>query len=248
MLKETNWGVVQDLGLVVEKPEPGQVLVYGSADPLPNPAEFMLTQLVAARYRLGWGFFIYRNGKNLNLFPLNELTSHPPGVFCLEAIIPKELTLGDMAQQIWRLRQEPVIVAHRPDGCVLRATSHPSRNWSGRWTNATISQLHQAGGWLGGSGIHYVLRLWAEERPWVLYICPFQEKGRVYEIYAGLSRPAFILTPFLRFVPPARLGLPSWAPAPWGYWLSLPAAVRRRVKKEVRRRLWWERRIEIPLP
>jgi hypothetical protein len=142
-----------------------------------------------------------------------------------------------------------VVIAHIPGGNPLRATSDPWKKWSGDWASYDIHQLHEAGGWLGGSSIHYLLRLWAEEREWVLFICPFQEKGRVYEIYAGL-RPAFIPTPFMRFVPPARLGLPSWAPSPWSYWKSLPAAFRRRVKKEVKWRIWssGERRIEIPLP
>jgi hypothetical protein len=242
-----SWDVVRKLGLVVSRPEPGQMLAYGSADPYPNPAELLLTQLVASRHALGWKFFVYQNGKNLK-FPLNEIESVPPGVFLLEQIIPEGLTLGDMAQEVWRLRQEPSIIAHLPGGITLRATSDPSRKWSGGWGQRTIPQLHQAGGWLGGSSIHFLLRLWAEERPWVIFACPFQEKGRVYEIYAGL-RPAFIPTPFLRFVPPARLGLPSWAPAPWHYWFSLPAAFRRRVRKEVMRRLFsGERRIEIPLP
>jgi hypothetical protein len=246
--EETTWRVVQNLGLVVEKAEPGQVLVYGSADPLPNPAELMLTQLVASRHKVGWRFFVYKSGKNLNPFPLNELTSLPPGVFLLEHIIP-ELTLGEMAKEIWRLRGEPSIVVHLPGGVTLRATSDPSRKWSGGWASATISRLHEAGGWLGGSAIHYLLRLWAEERPWVFFACPFLSKGRVYEIYRGFKRFLFLPTPFVRFVPPARLGLPSWAPAPWSYWKSLPAAFRRRVRKEVMRRIKnGELRIEIPLP
>jgi hypothetical protein len=236
------------LGLVVEKAEPGQVLVYGSADPLPNPAELMLTQLVASSCKLGWQFFVYKHGRNLPV-SVDDRWVNPPGVFDLETIISKGLTLGELAREVWRLRQEPVIVAHLRDGGVLRATSHPSRNWSGKWTNATISQLHEAGGWLGGSAIHFLLRLWAEERGWVLYACPFQEKGRVYNLYTGLSRPVFILTPFVRFVPPDKLGLPPWAPAPWGYWRTLPASFRRRVRKEVMRRLKdGERRIEILLP
>jgi hypothetical protein len=175
---------------------------------------------------------------------------NPPGVFYLEEILPRDMTLGEMALKIWQLRQEPVIVAHLANGTsTLRTTSDPYRKWSGEWRSATIHQLHRAGGWLGGSSIHFLLRLWAENRKEVLFICPFQEKGRVYEIYAGLSRPAFVLTPFLRFVPPKKLGLPDWAPSPWGYWLSLPAAFRRRVRKEVMRRIWsGEHRIEIPLP
>jgi hypothetical protein len=244
----STWEVVRSLGLVVEKPEPDQVLVYGSADPLPNPAELLLTQLVAKRHQLGWKFFVYRHGRNLPM-PEDPGWVNPPGVFNIESILPKDLTLGDMAQEVWRLRQEPSIIAHLPGGITLRATSDPSRKWSGGWGQRTIPQLHQAGGWLGGSSIHLLLRLWAEEREWVLYICPFQEKGRVYSLYAGLGRPVFILTPFVRFVPPSRLGLPDWAPTPWNYWVSLPAAFRRRVRKEVKKRLWsGERRIEIQLP
>jgi hypothetical protein len=59
-----------------------------------------------------------------------------------------------MAQEVWRLRQEPSIIAHLPGGITLRATSDPSRKWSGGWGQRTIPQLHQAGGWLGGSSIH----------------------------------------------------------------------------------------------
>jgi hypothetical protein len=244
----TTWEVVQNLGLVVEKHEPGQVLVYGSSDPLPNPAELLLTQLVAKRHQLGWRFFIYRHGRNLPM-PEDPQWVNPPGVFNLEHVIPMGLTLGEMAREIWKLREEPSVIAHLPGGSILRATSNPWKKWSGGWASTTIPQLHESGGWLGGSGIHFILRLWADNNREVIYVCPYQEKGRVYEIYAGLSRPVFILTPFLRFVPPARLGLPSWAPAPWGYWRSLPAAFRRRVKKEVIKRLKsGERRIEVYLP
>jgi hypothetical protein len=244
----TTWEVVKSLGLVVEKPEPGQTLVYGSSDPRPNPSELFLTQFVASRHRLGWRFFVYRHGRNLPMTVDDPQWVNPPGVFYLESILPKDLTLGEMAREIWFLREEPAIVAHLSGGATLRATPDPSRKWSGGWAQKTIPQLHEAGGWLGGSSIHFLLRLWAEEREQMLYVCPFQEKGRVYELYAGF-RPTFILAPFVRFVPPAQLGLPPWAPAPCGYWFSLPAAFRRRVKKEVRRRIWsGERRIEIQLP
>jgi hypothetical protein len=247
-MKDTTWEVVQDIGLVVEKIEPGQVLVYGSADPLPNPAELMLTQLVASCYKLGWQFFVYRHGRNLQV-SVDDRWVNPLGVFNLEFILPKDLTLGEIAREVFRLRQEPVIVAHLRDGGILRATTNPQGKWPGVWSMMSISQLHKTGGWLGGSAIHYLLRLWAEEREWVLYICPFQEKGRVYEIYRGFQRSLFVPTPFMRFVPPSRLGLPDWAPAPWHYWLSLPAAFRRRTRKEVALRLEnGERRIEIQLP
>jgi hypothetical protein len=244
---ETTWSVVQKLGLVVEEPESEQCLVYGSSDPYPNPAELILTQLIASRYQLGWRFFTYEHGKNL--FPLNELTPQPPKTFLLEHLIPHELTLGEMGQEVFRIRRETVIVGHLPNGSVLRVTSNPFRKWSGDWASMTIHQFHEAGGWLGGTAIHFLLRLWAEGQPEVFYPCPYQEKGRVYETYRGFPRPLFVLTSFIRFIPPARMGLPEWAPAPWSYWLSLPAAFRRRVRKEVKKRIWsGERRIEIPLP
>jgi len=242
-----SWAVVSELGLVVKPTPTHGVVVYGSADPLPNPAELMLTQLVASRYKLDSWFFVYEHGKNLHMPSDVDSRSLPPQVFYLESIVP-EITLGDMAREIYRLRQEPVVVAHTPS-TTLRATSRPEEKWSGGWDCFTIRQLHKKEGWLGGSAIHYLLRLWAEKMEEVLYICPFQEKGRVYEIYKGVSRPLFILAPFVKFVPPARLKLPEWAPAPWGYWLSLPASFRRRVRKKVKRRiLSGERRIEIPLP
>jgi hypothetical protein len=245
---EDSWSVVKDSGLVVSQPEPRKVLIYGSADPTPNPAELLLTQLVAGRHQLGWQFFVYRHGRNLPV-SVDDRWVNPPGIFYLETIIPEGLTLGEMAREVFRLRQEPVIVAHLCGDGILRATTNPQGKWPGGWSTMTISQLHKTGGWLGGSSIHYLLRLWAEEREWVLYICPFLSKGRVYEIYRGLPRPLFITTPFLRFVPPARLGLPSWAPAPWHYWLSLPASFRRRVRKEVMRQIFsGNLRIEIHLP
>jgi hypothetical protein len=247
MDKGTTWAVVQRLGLVTEKPKAGQILVYGSSDPYPNPAEFFLTQFIASRYEIGWAFFVYRHGKNLSM-PMDDQWVPPPGVVYLEDIVPNGLTLGEMAREIWRLREEPVIIGHYLDGC-LRATSDPFRKWSGDWASMSISQFHQAGGWLGGSSIHYLYRLWAEKREMVLYLCPFLSKGRVYKIYKGFSRPLFVLAPFVWFIPPAKLGLPSWAPTPWHYWKFLPAAFRRRVRKEVMRRiLSGEQRIEIQLP
>lgn len=245
---DTTWAVVQSLGIMVEKPEPGQILVYGSADPMPNPAELLLTYFVAKRYKIKWQFFSYRHGKNLPM-TVDGKSVKSPRFFYFEDFIDQSITLGEISQQVFKLRKESTIIAHIPGGISLRATSDPSRKWSGRWHAVTIFQLHQVGGWLGGSGIHYILRLLAERKKWVLYICPFQEKGRVYEIYRGFGRPLFVPTPFVRFIPPARLGLPSWSPTPWNYWLYLPAAFRRLIRKEVMRRLFsGERRIEIPLP
>jgi hypothetical protein len=247
---ESTWSVVAQLGLTIKNPKPGQLVVYGSADPLPNPAEIMLTHLVASRYDLKWRFFVYRHGRNLPMSVDEKLLqSLPPQVFYLEDVIPKDLTLGEMAQEIFRLREECVIVAHLADGGLLRATSRPKEKWKTKWVSATIAELHEAGGWLGGSAIYYLLRLLAEERNEILYLCPFQSKGRVYRVFQGLRRPLFLLAPFVRFVPPGYLGLPSWAPAPVDYWLSLKPKTRMCIRKEVEKRvLSDELRIEIPLP
>jgi hypothetical protein len=246
--KDTTWAVVQRLGLVTEKPEAGQILVYGSSDPYPNPAEFFLTQFIASYYRLGWLFFIYRHGKNLPM-PMDNQWTPPPGVVWFEYIVPNDLTLGEMARKIYRLRDESVIVAHLPDGYTLRAVNNPEKKWPDGWSSMTIHQFHKTGGWLGGSSIHYLYRLWAEKSGIMLFLCPFLSKGRVYRIYKGFPRPLFVLAPFVWFVPPAKLGLPSWAPTPWHYWKFLPAAFRRRVRKEVMQRiLSGEQRIEIQLP
>jgi hypothetical protein len=246
---EFSWSVVAQLGLTIKNPKPGQLVVYGSADPLPNPAEIILTQIVASKHELNWKFFIYRHGRNLSMSVDEKLLqSLPPQVFCLEDVIPKDLTLGEMAQEIFRLREECVIVVHLPEGRVLRATSRPEKKWPSHWASATITELHEAGGWLGGSAIYYLLRLLAEERNEILYVCPFQSKGRVYRVFAGL-RPLFVLVPFVRLVPPDRLCLPNWAPTPPEYWLSLKPEIRLRIRKEVEKRvLSGELRIEIPLP
>lgn len=246
-MKESTWGVVQKLGLIIEgEPRSNAVLYYGTSDPLPNPAELLLTQLVASRYGLHWQFFVYRHGKNLLSHGMGSLP-RIPGVFYLEEIMSEDLTLGELAQQIWTLRGEPVIVAHFGGGSgkVIRATSKPTASISG----VTIRDLHQSGGWIGGSAIHYFLRRLTEEVEDAIFPCPFQEKGRVYRIYKGVSRPVFILTPFVHLIPPTRLGLPSWAPTPWSYWISLPASYRRLVRKELADRIFsGEERIEIRLP
>jgi len=241
-----SWSIVNQLGLAIKRPTYG-VVVYGSADPLPNPAELLLTQLVAEHYRLGWKFFNYCHGKNLYT-TVSEIWPNPQGVFNLESIIPLDLTLGKISEEIWKLRKEPVIVAHLSDGSTLRATSCPEKKWSKRRCQMTICDLHRFGGWLGGSAIHYLLRIWAEKEDDVLFICPFQEKGHVYHIYRGIKRKLFILTPFLKFVPPKRLMLPDWAPAPWEYWQNLPASLRKRVKKKAKALIFsGDRRIEINL-
>ncbi|GIW67444.1 MAG: hypothetical protein KatS3mg096_312 [Candidatus Parcubacteria bacterium] len=241
---ETTWELVQGLGLVVEKPLNEGIIVYGSADPLPNPAELILTQLVSSSRQLPLRFFVYRHCRNLHLeIPTNFVC--PPGVFYLEDIIFQDLLLSEMAREIFRLRNsEPVIICYLP-----RPGREPKKFRGTDVPRITIAELHQEGGWLGGNAIHFILRLYAEEHPEVLYICPFQRKGRVYEIYKGMRRKIFILTPFLRLIPPPRLGLPEWAPTPWTYWLSLPASFRRRVRKIINHRLFaGERRIEITLP
>jgi len=247
---EFSWSVVAQLGLTIKNPKPGQLVVYGSADPLPNPAEIILTQIVASKHELNWKFFVYKHGKNFQM-SVNEklLQSLPPQVFYLDDVIPNDLTLGEMAQEIFRLREESVIVAHLADGGLLRATSRPAKKWPGHWASATVTELHEAGGWLGGTAIHYLLRILAEERNEILYLCPFQSKGRVYRVFQELRRPLFLLAPFVRFIPPGYLGLPSWAPAPAEYWLSLGPKIRLSIREKVKKMiLSGELRIEIQLP
>jgi len=237
-----SWGVVQKLGLVAQ-PQPGLVLVYGSADPLPNPAELLLTQLVANKLGLGWRFFVYRNGKNLALDAGDYV--NPPGVFNLESIIPEELSLRQLAKEIWNLRGEPVVIAHHPDGRPIRATSKTKNI-----PNVTLGQLHTEGGWFGGNTIHFLLRKYAEEHTEVVYLCPFQTKGLVYRVYEGIDRPLFILTPFIRIAP--KEVFEGWEPITWSEWLSLPAAARRQARRIIRRELerffrrGEPRRIEVP--
>ncbi|GEM_PF-3423429 len=249
---DSSWGVVLALGLATDKPEPDQLLVYGSSDPQPNPAELLLLEVVAKLFGLNFRFFVYRNGKNMPMEKLPEEVKLP-WLFYLEDIIPPGLTLGEMAVAIWKLRDEPAVVAHLPQS-TLRATSEPTKKWPKGVPNLTVHDLHELGGYLGGSGIHYVLAEWAKKMPRVLYLCPYQKKGRVYEVYqkfkeeVEVPRPLFVPTPFVHFKPPKNLGLPEWAPTPWYYWRSLPAAYRRRVRKEVERRIKREKRIEIYIP
>jgi hypothetical protein len=233
------------LGLVAQ-PKPDQVVVYGSADPLPNPAELMLTQLVAHRLGIGWRFFVHRHGKNLVL-DVPENCVNPPGVFYFENIIPEDINLRALAEEVWRFREEPVVIAHRPDGRSIRASKKVKDV-----PDVTISQLHAKGGWPGGSAIHFLLRRYAEKHPEVLYICPFQQKGRVYEIYKGVGRGLFILTPFVRIAPPSEEAPGGWEPLSWKRWRSLPAAARRLarswIKQELKNFFRWggPPRIEIP--
>lgn len=245
---ESSWSVVKHLGLEVRKVHSNNFIFYGSSDPQPNPAELILTQLTGSHFKLEWRFFVYLHGRNL---PVKNLENRlPPYILYLEDIIPKSFSLLQLAREIYRLRKEPVII------CYIPRENNPRQCYRGTDVpNITVDELHNYGGWLGGNAIHYFLRLFAQENNDVLYICPFQQKGRVYEIYKGLNRPLFILTPFVRFIPPSFLTLdngeplPSWAPCPWGYWLSLPASVRRRVKKILQNQLFNDYvRIEIKLP
>jgi len=243
-MEGTTWGVVAELGLVAQPDEMSNgIVMYGSADPAPNPAELILTQLTASQLGLPWRFFIYIHGRNL---VLSDSYSRPipRWVSPLEELIP-EVSLRQLAEDVWRLRQEPAVVAHRPDGRPIRATSKTKDI-----PDITLSRLHQMGGWLGGSGIHYLLRKYAEKHHEVLYICPFQTKGRVYEIYRGFGRELFVLTPFVRFSP--RFAPQGWEPITWYEWLSLPAAARRRARRWIKQELknffcrGEPRRIEVP--
>jgi len=246
-----SWTVVSELGLAIKRPTHG-VVVYGSAEPLPNPAELLLTQLVAWKHKLSWQFYNYSYGKSF-FMSMSKDGVNIPYLFNLEDIIPSDMTLGEVAKNIWRLRQEAAMVCHLSRILVLRATSRPERRWPEKYVKMTVHELHRAGGWLAESGVHYFLRLWAEKDESLIFLCPFQQRGDVYTIYKGM-RKLFILTPFLKFTSPARLGLPYWAPTPWGYWLSLPAYYRKRTRRRVKKIInsFFKgceiRRVEIELP
>jgi len=244
-MEGTTWGVVTELGLVAQPDEMSNgIVMYGSADPAPNPAELILTQLVASRLGMPWRFFVYRHGKNFAKNTESSWYFNPPGVFDLERITPA-VNLRELAAEIWNLRHEPVIIAHRPDGRPIRATAKTKDVPS-----LSIGQLHAEGGWLGGSSIHYILRLYAEEHREVICICPFQTKGRVYQLYQGVGRGLFVLTPFVRIAPPVAPG--GWEPLTWSEWRALPEIARRRAYQLIKEQLenffrdGEPRRIELP--
>jgi len=264
---DSTWGVVRKLGLEIDqgKLSPDQVIVYGSADPLPNPAELLLTQLVVSHQNQPWKFFVYIHGRNLEKVILrrvdeperkvNELQKrYNLPIFCLEDIIPEGLTLGEMSRRIFEIRKDDLVVARLWDNTPLRATVDPERNWFGNWASREVSDLHKCGGWLGGAGIHYVLRLLAQEDEKIVYLCPFQRKGLVYKLYSGFQRPLFLCVPFLRFVPPRshRAGQcrEDWVPLSWEEWEDLSPLTRESIENEVKKRLsdGGERRIEIQVP
>lgn len=221
----SSWEVVKKLQLVVtslpRRSKKKKFLIYGSADPMPNPAELLITQKTSIELGFIWRFFVYQHGKNLSL-TIPDNYQNPPGVFYLEDIIPHYYSLRDLAKSVFQLRQEPVIIAHWPDGRAIRATTTRLKDIP----DISIASLHQMGGWLGGSGIHYFLRLYAENNFEILYICPFQEKGRVYEIYKGINRPLFVLSPFVRLCPPPNLVKEGWEPLSWDIWRQLPSKAR----------------------
>jgi len=229
---DSSWGVVRNLGLEIDPKEMSSttIVIYGSADPMPNAGELLLTQLTASKLGLPWKFFIYRHGKNLPM-AVPPAYVKPRRVFSLEEIIPQGMSLKEMAAEIFRLRREPVVVAHLKDK-LIRATTKIKDVPS-----LTIREIHESGGWLGGSGVHFLLRLYAEEKGSIIYICPFQEKGRVYLIYQGVKRPLFILTPFVRIVPPPGLAPGGWEPLSWPLWRALPVRSRRAARRLIRREI-----------
>ena len=250
-----SWQVVSELGLVVEKPEKDEILVYGSSDPTPNPAELLMVQLISSYFDLDYRFFIYEHGKNFKFYYNDsKIEINVPKIFRLEDIIPPMLTLGEMCEQIWNLRKEAVIVMHLHENTKVRACSVPERKYSKDILDWTINDLHYLGAWLGGAGIEYILRLCAEKNSNILYVVPYQSKGLVFQIYRDFPRKLFVLSPFIKFVPPQKLSLPNWAPLPWDYWRSLPASYRKEVKKYLKQKMkvFFERkevlRIEIPIP
>jgi len=247
--QDSTWGVVIKLDLVAqpEQINKDMILVYGSADPAPNPGELMLTQLIAKKLGIRWRFFVYQHGKNLGTLQ-HELVI-PEGIFRLEEILPVEVSLRTLAKEIWELRQEPVIVAHLPeqgkDVRKVRATSE------GGVPDISLDELHNKGGWLGGNGIHYFLRKYAEVNPEILYICPFQQKGRVYEIYKGVERRLFILTPFVRIAPPPEEAPQGWEPITWGRWCSVSGyqnLAAEWIKWEIENFFRWGRPLRIEIP
>ena len=262
-----TWSVVKQLSLVVKSPVElmGKMLVYGCSDPfyLHNPAELMLTDLLAEQLGASRWFFIYKHGKNLikyyrshGIDLLSVLCKNygierkwlqnyddsypsPPGMRSLESIIdealPKEFRIRDLAREIWELtrngsRKRAVKVCYLSDGRTIRATN--KKEELEKIPDISIEKMHQDGGYLAGAAIHFVLRKYAEQSSNVLYLCPFQEKGLVYELYKGINRQLFLLAPFVRISPPPELVIKGWEPIVFPVWRK---ALTKGERKAIRR-------------
>jgi hypothetical protein len=225
MEEGSSWYVVSKLGLLADWRSNNlrKCVIYGSADPLPNPGEYLLTYLTATLLHESFRFFVYSNGQNLKTIKKSNIKNRmPSNVFQLEEWLGalRNLSVRDICAEVWKLRNEPVIVAHL-DNRVFRATSK-IRELT-QIPDISIDSLHKGGGWLGGSGIHYVLRRKFEalnsERIW--FLCPYQSKGKVYEIYRGFDGAIFLPVPFVRIIPPPEEAPQGWEPMTWQRWERL---------------------------
>ncbi|MEK7600342.1 MAG: hypothetical protein AAB463_00055 [Patescibacteria group bacterium] len=227
-------GVVE----TAESASPASTILYGTSDPVPNVAELVLTAIAASVFRLPALFSVYEGGRteyaDLSRERSRELVvgSDVPSIadsirivsgwLGLEIpLIPFErifalggvwdVPLADMAKAMLAVQHKPLRF------CYVPADPEPQVVYTdGRWVKRngtlTVAELHNRGGWLGGAGIHYALRQFAEGHPDHIHLVPFGMKGEVYRTYRRTDgqKTRFALVPQLHIQP--RNASPEWLP------------------------------------
>lgn len=241
--------VVRRLGLDVEVPI-GQV-VYGTSSQEIHLSEYLLTAAVAAYFQQEAIFFTYENGRSTEesksqsrkispssdlsqvemIARLNEWLGVEVVLSSLRDIVQEmgfwEVRVGDFVSRLSQLRRGQFLVLHFPNRVYY------NRSKLQKIAGMTIADVHDQGGWLAGSAIHYVLREWGENRG-ITFLAPWSDKGLVYSFYKGTANH-FLLTPYLLLCPP--IPDPWWLTFHIGSFVSLleqwPGNVKDMVKRKI---------------
>lgn len=196
----------------------GHQLLYGTSDPGVNLGEYILTILMAKKLGTTATFLVYEQGPqefvNLSLAASQLVAKRRPdwqNLVCswlgaqaqirglVETVLrPTGLwnqPVGEIVAEMKGLRPKSQMVAFRRPDFLHYSDSKSLLN-----SKSSLGDWHESGAWMGGSMIHYCLRKYSEQVSTFTHLAPWNEKGRVYEIYSG-APISFILTPWLGIVP-----------------------------------------------
>jgi len=223
-VREDVHSVLRAQGQVLRQSS-GRVLMYGTSDPVPNIGELILTMLVAEKNEMRPLFLVYQQGTNRYVAAsladsarvatrngdwLNEVARWlgiRPEIRSLTEVLPAAIWDKHLNSIVARMR------TLRPGDRFMVMRSE-SETWYCDDADVTNSQdslgtWHGLGAWMSGALIHYCLAVLSVSRLDVVHLAPWNEKGRVYEMYKG-SPAQFVLSPWLGIAPPSSL------PKQWG--------------------------------
>lgn len=204
---------------VVGSVTPNASLLYGTSDPVANLGEYVLTTLLAKRVGLQAVFLVYEFGDPryaAQSLEESQIVAKPCSTWQLEVsrwlgwgaelhgfvetvLEPSELwemPLGEIASDLKRLRNQASVLVLRSERDSLSTSDRDVLS-----SRQSLAAWHSDGYWMSGALLHYCLRCYSERISGILHLAPWNEKGRVYQVYAE-SPALFLAAPWLGIVPP----------------------------------------------